>query len=306
VSRCFRHEVSFYDGPGDFVDAILPFVRAGVDADEAVLVVVDRTKAAQLREALGDDHAAVEFADMGEVGRNPAWIIPAWLRFVEGAVASGRTPRGVGEPIVPARTADELRECHLHEALLNDVFDGGAPWSLRCPYDTMSLPDEVLVEAMRTHPLIEDEPTALQRVAATDMLRSTLPPPPVAAEELAFDRSALRRVRELALRVAADAGLGGRVDDVVVAVNELATNSTSHGGGRGVVRHWRDPADRALVVEVSDAGRIVDPLVGRLPPTVEQVGGRGVWMCNQVADLVQVASDEAGTTIRLRFGTAAG
>jgi hypothetical protein len=55
-----------------------------------------------------------------------------------------------------------------------------------------------------------------------------------------------------------------------------------------------------IVVEVADAGVIEQPLVGRLRPTVEQEGGRGLWIANQLCDLVQVRSGAEGTVVRLR------
>jgi anti-sigma regulatory factor (Ser/Thr protein kinase) len=87
----------------------------------------------------------------------------------------------------------------------------------------------------------------------------------------------------------------------VLAVDELACNSVEHGGGRGTLRTWTDPA--AVVFEVSDPGVIEDPLVGR--GTVEPLadGGRGIWMANQLCDLVQVRSSASGTTVRLHSWT---
>src|SRR4051812_37253811 len=74
----FRHEALFYAGAADFVDATSAFIRDGVAAGEPVLAVVDEVKIEALREALGDEADAVVFADMADVGANPARIIPAW------------------------------------------------------------------------------------------------------------------------------------------------------------------------------------------------------------------------------------
>lgn len=85
---------------------------------------------------------------MHELGRNPARIIPAWQRFVDGA--GGRPVRGIGEPIWPGRRAEELLECRLHGALLNVAVDPGLPFWLRCPYDTRQLSPGVVEEAFRS------------------------------------------------------------------------------------------------------------------------------------------------------------
>lgn len=100
-------------------------------------------------------------------------------------------------------------------------------------------------------------------------------------------------------KVAAAAGLDRRAGaDLVLAASELAANSVAHGGGAGTLRTWRE-GDR-LVVDLEDAGWISEPLAGRLRPAVTQEGGRGLWLANQLCDLVQIRSSAAGTTVRLQ------
>jgi anti-sigma regulatory factor (Ser/Thr protein kinase) len=85
----------------------------------------------------------------------------------------------------------------------------------------------------------------------------------------------------------------------VLAVNEVATNSIRHGGGVGAARVWR--ADGAIVCEIADAGRIEDPLVGRRRPDAGTIGGRGLWIANQLCELVQMRTFAAGTVVRLHM-----
>ncbi|HEX6601792.1 MAG TPA: ATP-binding protein, partial [Solirubrobacterales bacterium] len=56
-----------------------------------------------------------------------------------------------------------------------------------------------------------------------------------------------------------------------------------------------------LVCEIHDFGLIEDPLIGRERPPADQIGGRGLWIVNQLCDLVQVRSGEKGTFVRLRM-----
>ena len=86
-------------------------------------------------------------------------------------------------------------------------------------------------------------------------------------------------------------------DDLVLCVDEMASNSLLHGGGGGVLRMWREPTE--VICEISDAGSIADPLVGRENPALDRLGGRGLWMANQLCDLVQVRSGASGTVVRL-------
>ena len=62
-----------------------------------------------------------------------------------------------------------------------------------------------------------------------------LPPPPPAIEAPPPERS-VSTVDEVRVAAAAAGLEAPRVDDLVLAVNELAANSVDHGGGAGVLR----------------------------------------------------------------------
>jgi anti-sigma regulatory factor (Ser/Thr protein kinase) len=302
----FRHEALFYAGRDDFVRRTGAFLRDAAEAEEPTLVVVDATKIDLLREELDGAAGAVHFADMAEVGANPARIIPAWREFVIRHAPTGRRLRGIGEPIWPGRTAAELAECERHESLLNLAFAGSPSWWLVCPYDTEALDPAVVEEARRTHPFVledgvgrpSDDYYGLKTIAAP--FDAPLPEPPASAQELAFGDGPLEALRWFVARRAVEAGLGGsRLADFVLAVHELATNSLRHGGGRGTLRTWREPA--ALVCEVADGGRIDEPLVGRERPLGGQPGGRGLWLVNQLCDLAQIRCFPTGSVVRVHM-----
>jgi anti-sigma regulatory factor (Ser/Thr protein kinase) len=90
-----------------------------------------------------------------------------------------------------------------------------------------------------------------------------------------------------------------RTQQLVLAVNELASNSLCHGGGRGTLQAWRE--DGVLTCEVTDDGRIEQPLAGRINPAPSQSDGRGLWLVNQLCDLVQIRSSAAGTSVRVHM-----
>jgi anti-sigma regulatory factor (Ser/Thr protein kinase) len=72
-----------------------------------------------------------------------------------------------------------------------------------------------------------------------------------------------------------------------------------HGGGRGTLRAWQERG--VLICEVRDRGRFDDPLAGRRRPRDAQVDGYGLWLANQVCDLVQVRSQADGSAIRVHM-----
>jgi anti-sigma regulatory factor (Ser/Thr protein kinase) len=305
VATTFRHEALLYDGEVGFLTGTLPFIREGVAAGEPVLVVVSAARIGLLRSALGGDADRVAFADMADVGANPARIIPAWRDFVAGIDGRGRA-RGIGEPIWAGRTPAELVECQRHETLLNLAFAGVPAWWLLCPYDTGALGPDVLEEAGRSHPFVSERGIAWQSAGyrgleqAAEPFAAPLPDPPGRPAELGFGSGSLAGLRELVSRQAAAAGLDpARTADLVLAVDEVATNSLRHGGGRGTLRIWRDAG--ALVCEVRDAGRLEDPMAGRERPAAERDRGRGLWMVNQLCDLVQLRSFPEGAAVRVHL-----
>jgi anti-sigma regulatory factor (Ser/Thr protein kinase) len=311
LPKTFHHEALFYAGEGEFAERCRDFVEEGLERDEPVLVMVGSRKLELLRRALGERADEVHFADMEVVGRNPARIIPEWARFVAaqaGAGASGGT-RGIGEPIWADRPPDELEECQLHESLINLAFAAADSFRLVCPYDTASLPADVIAEARRSHPIAsergEPEPCGdycgIDKVAAR--FSEPLPEPPADAFELTVTVGWLRRARGMVRRRALEAGLRERADDLVLAVNEILSNSLNHAREAGTLRIWDEPD--GLVCEVRDRGRIHHPLIGREEPEAGQVGGHGIWLVNLVCDLAQVRSSPHGSTVRMKMSPAA-
>ena len=302
----FMHEALLYAGETEFVGQASAFIRDGLEASQPVLVVVGVQKIAALRDELGDRSTEVRFADMLDVGANPARIIPAWQAFVDEHGGEGRPVRGVGEPIWTGRSTDELAECERHEALLNLAFADAPAWWLLCPYDTQTLSSRVLDEARRNHPAVQDagghhrsaEYRGLDDIRAP--FDAPLSDPPAGLDELRFASHDLATVREWVDAYASRSGLGpSRSEDLVLAVNEIVTNSVRHGGGSGTLQMW-DTGD-AVICEIDDRGHIDLPMIGREQPTLAQSSGFGLWIANQVCDLVQVRTFPGRSVVRLHM-----
>ncbi len=300
-SATFQHEAVFYRGQDDLASATVPFIREGLDRREPVLVAVLPDRIRSLRSALGSDADRVDFLDVAEAGANPARLIPVWRRFVHESLDAG-SARGVGEPVWSGRREVEIEECWLHESLLNVAFDDGPPWRLMCPYDVDSLPAAVVEDVLRTHPAVTATgPSDVEYGGhhhAKEHFTSPLSPAPDGAHHLSFVVDDLSCLRRSVCKWALEAGVSeDGAEHLVVAANELATNSIAHGGGAGVLRAWTEPD--AFVVEVSDRGVISDLLIGRGLALDAAESGRGVWIVNQLCDLVQMRSLETGTVVRL-------
>ena|SRR5436190_2884770 len=305
-SGAFRHEALLYSGHDGFLAGTLPFVRAGVRAGEPVLAMVSPTKIDLLREALSGESDSVHFADMHEVGSNPARIIPAWRQFVDDHGRAGRSLRGIGEPIWAERGPAELVECQRHESLLNLAFADGCAMRLLCPYDTDALGGAVITEAHRSHPVIVQDGAERDSecyhgidVAAAPFV-DPLSAPPGDAATLNFTGETLDALRHFVADYAERNGVEEvRRADLVLAVNEVATNSVLHGGGQGTLLVWQE--GETLICDLRDSGFFDRPLAGRERPEPGRVGGHGLWLANQLCDLVQVRSFSSGTAVRLHL-----
>jgi anti-sigma regulatory factor (Ser/Thr protein kinase) len=302
--RGFHHETLFYAGEAAFLRGTLPFIAGGVAAEEPVLVALSSTRVALLRDALGVDVERVSLADISVLARNPARLIPAWRQFLD--EHEGQPVRGVSESIWPGRSAAELTECERHDSLMNLAFDGGETWRLLCPYDLDGLDERAIAAARRSHPFITHNggyhrsETYLGEGDGPDPFEGPLPAPVTQPTEVSFAGADLTPLRG---RVRAWAG-GRQVDDeraerLVLAVNELATNSVRHGGGAGLLLMWTE--GETLMCEVRDVGRIEDPLVGLRRPSPDRPSGRGLWLVNHVCDLVQIRSTVSGSAVRIHL-----
>ncbi len=183
---------------------------------------------------------------MATVGRNPGRILSVWDDFVGSPNGNGHGFCGIGEPIWPGRSPDEVIECEIHERLLNLAFRDFGALHLVCPYDTTGLSSDVVARA--TTPTRATIPIPMAR--CTSFLR----PPARGARRARSTADGVRGVRREITELARHVGLNAaRTDDLVLAVNEVATNSVRHGGGGGTLRAWID--GEAVVCEITDGGR---------------------------------------------------
>jgi anti-sigma regulatory factor (Ser/Thr protein kinase) len=298
----FRHLALFYHGRGEYLAGLRGFIQASRARGDAVFAAVPMRKIQLIRREVGEDSAHVTLVDMAELGRNPARIIPALQAYA--GKHDGRHVCCIGEPIWPGRTAAEVREAIRHEALINLAFRD-SPVTVVCPYDSAGLPGSVIADAVRTHPAVLKDRQATASVSyrgppdVPPRCNRALSRPPAHAETLGYSDD-LRPVRSFIASRAACAGLTpSRTPDLVLAVSELTANTVRHTDGGGTLQVWQTRGE--LICQVADTGHLTDPLAWHRPPSDELLGGNGLWLVNQVCDLVQARTGQAGTTIRLHM-----
>jgi len=291
------HLAYLYEDERDYLACLCDFVQAGQDNAEPVFVAVPGRRVAQLHERLGAESPLLRYGAMTETGRNPARLIPELYAFV--AEHPGQRVRYIGESSWPGRSDAELCEAARHEALLNLAF-AKASVSIMCPYDVRGLAADVVGRVQRTHPAILQ---AGQTQAATGYAGQGVVPaecddplsaPPADAQILGYETS-LRQVRDLvtshgtALGMAAD-----QIMNLVIAAGEITANTLRHTGAGGTFWVWHTGEE--IICQVQDQGWITDPLAGRQRHSPED-SGHGLWVVNQVCDLVEIRTSQAGGTI---------
>lgn len=276
------------------------FVADGFARGERVLLAVPAERAAALRSAVGSRAAQVAELDVAARACNPARLLPALAEFV--AESGGRRCRVVAETAWPGRPADEVDEALRHDALVNLAL-AEAPLDLLCLVDAGSLDGRSLTASERAHPAVccggelLPSPSYGDPAETAEDCARPLPEPAPGALALEFDHDLARLRRFIRAHAVAERLPAPRIADLLVAANEAATNTLVHTGRPGIVRVWREPL--RLVVEFLDGGTIADPLAGCRLPDPRSDDGRGLWLVNQLCDLVQLRSGERGTTLRL-------
>jgi anti-sigma regulatory factor (Ser/Thr protein kinase) len=302
-----RHRALVYRGADRFVDAVGAFVRDGVEREECVLAALSAEKLDWLREDLGADAAAVDFADEGALYERHGPMLAAVLGYLERHSDSrpGQV-RIVAEQALAQRDAADVRAYMRYEAAANVAYERFDA-AVLCPYDAASLPDAVVQDALRTHPevVVDAGPKASEHYVdprAFVRERAVVDPVPAWVTPIALEvPDDVAGARALARAHAEAAGAPREaVEDLELAVSEVATNALVHGRGPRLVWCYVDDGD--LVFQVHDAGPgPADPLLGYLPPDLRRLRGRGLWLAHQLCDVVEIAGDRAGTDVQLRL-----
>jgi len=154
-----EHRAFLYRGVEDFLRVTEPFLRAGARAGEAIVAVVREPGLSALRDSLSDLKGQVDFYDSDAFYRHPVRTLKQYHELVK-AMAPRRV-RALAEPVWHGWDAREAVEWARYESLINVVF-GGVDALALCPYDRASLPEAVLDQARRTHPLLLDDGAAVR------------------------------------------------------------------------------------------------------------------------------------------------
>lgn len=304
-----RHHALFYASPQELLTTAVPFLRAGLNGDEVTVLVCRDELNELLTDGLGADPRLVVLSP-DRFYTTAAGAVAGFRELVRQHMTAGaRRVRVVGEVTFGAEPA-QWAEWTRFEAAVNVALAECSLWNV-CAYDTTLLPEQVLTDASQSHPYLLGPESRLNDgyTSPEQILRALVAdePDPVQAGTPLLDvpdltsLSQLGVLREQVRLTAAVAGASEwRQNDLMIAVNEVATNGLRHGRPPVRVRVWAAP-DR-LVCTVTDHGHgFDDPLVGYRPATGEALRhtAGGLWLTRQCCDQVDMTRTADGFTVRL-------
>jgi anti-sigma regulatory factor (Ser/Thr protein kinase) len=306
-----EHAAAFHDSAAELLDQLVPIAEQALKRDEplatALQPATERALADRLGGALASEERLVRLGrpeSGGPAGASAQTLAARWaLELRALSVATGR-PVTVLNEHASAFDGDDGRFWTELDAALN-VALADLPVRITCFYPELPLHLEILDGARRNHPLLltdgelrlnpgHHDPRAVltTRPAARPPL---LGPPDV---RLSFSAWQLHEVRTTVERALSGGGYEReRVEDIVLAVNELATNAVEHGTPEAHLSVWT--GQHGLLCEVDDGGTLRDPLPGLQAPHPAEPRGRGVWIARQLCDTLHVWADGRGTHVRV-------
>lgn len=297
----------------DLVAQVGAAVHAGLAAGEETRVALAPERLGPVREWLGADADATEFIDADVFYRRLGPLFSGLGRELEERAGAGRPRlRLVAEPPVRAFRPAEARAHLRWEAALNVVY-ARCDISLLCLYDAQGLSEAALGDVRCTHPELLSDGHGRRSAAFLDpAVFLSRRAPGLQAAPAGDGRGwgeggvyALDEVRDLAgvraavrARAAAAGMAPAAAVDLVTAVSEIAANAIAYADAPRTLRVAVQ--DGVLVCRVRDAGPgIGAPFAGFLTPTASAEAGRGIWLANQLVDVVEIASGPAGTEVIL-------
>lgn len=303
--QLFCHAFASYSSALDLVTQAEPMISAALGRGEPVAIALRPATERLLYPALGRTPGLVSLTyPTGPDGLSGQTVAVRRARELRELTSAGHPVTVITEHDSRLDGVDGRFWTELDAAL--NVALADLPVRMVCFFPELPLHLEVLDGARRNHPFhlvggtLQQNPEHLPPREVLSHRPATAPlllgPPDV---RVRFSAWQLCEVRSVVARAAAVAGFDrARVEDVVLAVNEVATNAVEHGAPEAELSVWQDRT--GLVCEVHDRGVLADPLPGLRPPHPADTRGRGLWIARQLCDVLHVWTDADGTHVRIR------
>jgi anti-sigma regulatory factor (Ser/Thr protein kinase) len=304
----FSHNLLIYGSDDELLGTVVPFLRAGVLADQSAVVCCRPPTAGLLQDELGAD-AQVVYLDYDEIYSTPIAAITAYQQLIDSYLIGGTDHVRVVAEAVHDRTPDEQVDWARYEAVANRAMEA-YPLSAVCVYDTRQVPTDMLEGGRLTHPTLitgtsrADNP---HYVDPAEFLRRTNQPlpdpleaqPPDLEMTQVVDLDQMRRQLEFCLFRTTH--MAHEAADLVLAATEITTNAIRHGLPPVTIRLWVETGRCVCTVTDHGAG-IDDPFAGYLwPGSLSNLAthGMGLWLARRLCDGLVFFHGHEGFTVRL-------
>jgi anti-sigma regulatory factor (Ser/Thr protein kinase) len=300
-----QHAAGFYGSDADLMAQLVRLADAALAAGEVVALALRPATERALVERLGSTRGLARLHQ------------PASSHTACGQTAAARRAMELREII--GTTGGALTVLAEHSSHLDgvdgsfwteldaaqDVALADLPVRVNCFFPEMPLHLEIIDGARRTHAFLrvggELRPNPEHRGPREVLTARPVAPPVLLGPpdlQLEFSAWQLHEVRTAVEEaLAAAAYEQERAEDVVLAVNEVATNAVEHGTPEARLSLWCGA--EGLICEIDDGGTLRDPLPGLQVPHPAEARGRGVWIARQVCDSLHVWADARGTHVRM-------
>lgn len=279
-----EHLVQFYDTEDELVSAVTPYLAAGLDADETVLVIATESHRVSFeRELVAMDpgleeaiaagtYVAVDAAEIlrylqagrtGEIRVDDFDVTIGML--VHRQLASGRPLRAYGEVVALMWDRGDVAGAVALEEMWNELKER-QPFTLFCSYPVIggTRQMEALQRVCRAHSFV------LPAIADDDPERYHAP----LSADFSPDIEAPRRVRALLRSMLSDLQFGGDLTErLTLVASELAANAVLH--AQTPFRLLVQPRTASVWIAVEDRDPLKTRLgvVGRAPHGLGLIAG---------------------------------
>ena len=147
-----EHGVLTYTTDAEFLDAAVPFLRAGIERSESVLAITVGSRIRRLRRALGPDAPRVLFRESSVWCSSPSASLAGYRSFLHERMRDGPGwVRIVADPVWTGGTEAENRAWIRYESMVN-LSLAASPATIMCTYGTRTVSPSIVADAPCTHP----------------------------------------------------------------------------------------------------------------------------------------------------------
>jgi PAS domain S-box-containing protein len=172
------HLCSIYESPQDHYAVAIPFIRIGLDRGEKCIYIADDGTVGDVREAMQSEGIDVDRATASKAlvlatkeqaylehgSFDPDWMFTFWKQATQAAISEGFSAlRATGETEWVLRGGRGLERWMEYESRLTHTLSE-SNCSALCQYNRRLFPPELILDVIRTHPMVIYDSTVCQNL----------------------------------------------------------------------------------------------------------------------------------------------